>query len=82
MGSANRRRHLVTGLPLHHPWRPPVPGERPVPAAGGGADAQPASSHQERPHPAVPRHDGEPLPRDGTRHALHAGPHALPARDG
>jgi len=70
----------AAGLPLHHPWRAALPGDGRVPAAGGGADAEPAPPHQERAHAAHTGHDGEPLPRDGPRHALHAGTHTLPAR--
>lgn len=72
---------LLPGLSLHHPWRPLVPGDGTVPASSCGADAEPAPPHQECPYPAHSWHDGEPVPRDGTRHALHAGPHALPACD-
>lgn len=68
------------GLSLHHQRRPLVLRDGSVPAAGGGTDAQSASTQREDPQPADPKHDGEPVPWDGTRHALHAGTHALPAR--
>lgn len=72
---------LHPGLSLHHPGGALVPGRGPIPAASCGVDAKSAPPHQERPHPADSWHDGEPLPRDGTRHALHAGTHSLPACD-
>lgn len=72
---------FLPGLSLHHPRWAPVPGNWSVPVASRGADAESASPYQGRPHIAHSRHDGEPLPRDGPRYALHAGTHSLPARD-
>lgn len=72
---------FLAGLSLHHPRWPPVPGNRSVPVTSRGVDAESAAAYKSRPHLAHSWHDGEPLPRDGPRYALHAGTHSLPACD-
>lgn len=70
--------YVFPGLPFHYPWRTTA-GRWPVPVASGGAHAEPPSSYQECTYSPHTSHDGEPLPRNGSRHALNARSHTLPA---